>query len=158
MSLLCLLLWCVVPGYVENFCLERFVLQLSMSFKISYWEERSIYASNDMDLSHQGREKISSWSNQKSLWSWRQLVLNLWLSSSSPQTPLTFPHSRTGTTSLAPTKALQTTQHLPNNASSTAVVRSINRHRLPSQRQSLYSLVWQARCEIISSWSAITAG
>jgi hypothetical protein len=38
------------------------------------------------------------------------------------------------------------------------VVRSVNRHRLPSQRQSLYSLVWQARCEIISSWSAITAG
>ena len=28
-----------------------------MSFKISYWEERSIYASNDMDLSHQGKEK-----------------------------------------------------------------------------------------------------
>jgi hypothetical protein len=71
------------------------------------------------------------------------------------------PHGRTATTSLAPTKALQTTQHLPNNASPTALfavekpasplVALINRHRLSSQRQSLYSLVWPAGCEIISS-------
>jgi hypothetical protein len=54
------------------------------------------------------------------------------------------PHGCTDTTSFAPTKALQTTQHLPNNTSPTdlfaaekpacSLVASINSHQPPSQR------------------------